>query len=59
MNITSVRYIANEFGGESRYYKAIIDGKEYNVPVNGSNYICQAVNAWLAEGNTPLPADSE
>lgn len=57
MNITSVQYIANEFGGESLYYKAIIDGKRYNVPINGTNYICQAVNKWIAEGNTPAPAE--
>ena len=57
MNITSVQYIANEFGGESLYYKTIIDGNEYNVPINGSNYICQAINAWIAEGNTPAPAE--
>lgn len=57
MNITSVQYIANEFGGESLYYKAIIDGKRYNVPINGTNYICQAVNEWIAAGNTPEPAE--
>ena len=57
MNITSVQYIANEFGGENLYYKAVIDGKSYNVPINGTNHICQAVNEWIAEGNTPDPAD--
>ena len=58
MNITSVQYIASEFGGESRYYRVTIGGKNYNVPINGSNHICQAVNDWIAEGNTPTPADS-
>ena len=57
MNITSVRYIANEFGGESNYYKVVIDGKDYNVPINGSNHICKDVNEWIAEGNTPDPAE--
>ena len=57
MNITSVQYIANEFGGENLYYKAVIDDKEYIVPINGSNYFCQAVNEWIAEGNTPAPAE--
>ena len=57
MNITSVRYIANELGGENRYYQAVIDGKEYMTPIKGSNHVCQAVNEWLAEGNEPLPAD--
>ena len=57
MNITSVRYIASEFGGESNYYKVVIDGKDYNVPINGSNYICKAINKWVAEGNTPDPAE--
>ena len=57
MNITSVQYIADEFGGESRYYKAVIDGTSYNVPIYGSNHICQAINEWIAEGNTPDPAE--
>jgi len=57
MNITSVQYIANEFGGESVYYKAVIDGKEYIVPINGSNHLCQDINEWIAEGNTPAPAE--
>ena len=57
MNITSVQYIANEFGGENHYYKAVIDGTSYNVPINGTNHICQAVNEWIAEGNTPAPAE--
>lgn len=57
MNITSVQYIANEFGEGNVSYKAVIDGKEYIVPINGSNYLCQAVNKWIAEGNTPAPAE--
>ena len=57
MNITSVQYIANEFGEGNVSYKAVIDGKEYIVPINGSNYLCQAVNKWISEGNTPAPAE--
>jgi len=35
--------------------EAVIDGVAYSVPLDSDSEIANLVNAWIAEGNTPLP----
>ena len=36
----------------------VIDGIEYSVPISDGNRYYQEYLEWVAEGNTPEPADS-
>ncbi len=42
-----------------RIKKTEDDGTVWTFKANGQNRIALEYQAWLAEGNTPLPADSE
>ena len=55
MNITSAQYIAPE--GVNDSIKATIDGTEMSVPIDPANRHYQAIQEWVAEGNTIAEAD--
>ena len=54
MDIASAKY--NEVLG-IRNIKAIIDGTEWSVPIDPANRHYQAIQEWVAEGNTIEEAD--
>ena len=57
MNITSAQY-TKPFGYDyNSGIKAVIDGEEYNVPIDPNNRHYQAIQEWVAEGNTIAEAD--
>ena len=57
MNITAAKYTAPE-DNVARNIKATIDGEEMFVPINAEgNRHWQAIQAWVAEGNTIAEAD--
>ena len=54
---TNAKYIANE-AGENTVIEVTIDGKQTShVPVNPDNRHFQAIQKWVAEGNTIQPAE--
>jgi hypothetical protein len=57
MNITSAKYTKgfNDIGTGS--IKATIDGQEMSVPLDPANRHFQAIQEWVAEGNTIEDAD--
>ena len=58
MNVTSAEYCpTTKFESESIYIKATIDGKEMIVPIHNNNIEYQAIQEWVAEGNTIEAAD--
>ena len=57
MNIQSVQYVAVEGKGNVGV-TATIDGEEWSVPMgDNDNRHWQAIQAWVAEGNTIAEAD--
>ena len=56
MNITSAQYVLN-VDGENDNIKATIDGTEMFVPLDPANRHYQAIQEWVAEGNTIEEAD--
>ena len=56
MNVTSVKIYSED--NQVDFYIAVIDGIELCVPNNSDNRHYQAIQEWLAEGNTPNPAES-
>ena len=70
MNISSVKFIKRQdvqvIDGVNTYvnvgdniaYSAVIDGQRWSVPFEPANRFYQAIQEWIAEGNTPTPADS-
>lgn len=56
MNITSAKYIAG-LDNKNTTVKATIDGEETYVPVVKGNRHWDAIQAWVAEGNTIKEAD--
>jgi len=56
MIITSAQYIKN-FNGNNINVKATIDGQEMFVPLDPANRHYQAIQEWVAEGNTIAEAD--
>ena len=55
MNITNAQYI--KFENENNSIKATIDGTEMFVPLDPANRHYQAIQEWVAEGNTIAEAD--
>lgn len=56
MIITSAQYIQN-INGNNINVKATIDGTEMYVPLDPANRHYQAIQEWVAEGNTIEEAD--
>jgi len=56
MNITSAQYVLN-VDGENDNIKATIDGTEMFVPLDPANRHYQAIQEWVAEGNTIQEAE--
>ncbi len=55
MNFTTVQYV--QIDGENISIKAIIDGINYSIPLDPDNRHYQAIQEWVAEGNTIQEAD--
>ncbi len=56
MNITLAQYIADDEGNNSSI-TAVIDGVTMSVPLDPDNRHYQAIQEWVAEGNTIEEAD--
>lgn len=56
MNIESAKYMTN-LVGKIDSVNLVIDGVKMSVPLDEENRHYQAFQKWLAEGNTPEPAD--
>ena len=57
MEITVAKYTTSLFSDENVYIKATIDGTEMFVPIEPANRHYQAIQEWIAEGNTIQEAD--
>ena len=58
MDITSAQYIQDEFdAGVNSGIKLVSNGKTYFVPIDTANTHYQAIQEWVAEGNTIQEAD--
>ena len=58
MNITSAQYINDNLSNRINVMiKATIDGTEMFVPIDSDNRHYQAIQEWVAEGNTIEEAD--
>lgn len=55
MNIESVKYIA--YDGNNTSVNAVIDSVQYAIPMDIANRHYQAIQEWVAEGNTIEEAD--
>jgi len=57
MNITSAQYVNKFETNEKDHIEATIDGQEMSVPLDPANRHYQAIQEWVAEGNTIEEAD--
>ena len=57
MNITSAQYKVDLDGATKVAIHAVIDGTLYVVPLDPNNRHYQAIQEWVAEGNTIKEAD--
>jgi len=57
MNVTNAKYIDTQNTGVNQSIKATIDGTEMFVPLDENNRHYQAIQEWVAEGNTIAEAD--
>jgi len=57
MNITSAQYQVGMIGTGNVSIKATINGQVCYVPINTDNADYQAIQAWVADGNTIAEAD--
>ena len=55
MNVTNAQYVTNE--GINSSIKATIDGTEMFVPLDPDNRHYQAIQEWVAKGNTIQEAE--
>jgi hypothetical protein len=56
MTVTSAQYIVNDLN-ENITINATIDGKDLIVPIDTANIHYQAIQEWIAQGNTIQEAD--
>ena len=57
MNITSAQYYRDNLTGENSCINAVIDGDTMSIPLDPANRHYQAIQEWVAEGNTIQEAD--
>ena len=57
MNIEAAQYVISPTSGSNSSIRATIDGKELHVPLDPNNRHYQAIQDWVAEGNTIQDAD--
>ena len=57
MNITSAKYTTDNMTGENGSINIVIEGKTISVPLDPDNRHYQAIQEWVAEGNTIADAD--
>ena len=57
INITSAQYTQDTETNQNVSIKATIDGRELYVPLDPDNRHYQAIQEWVAEGNTIAEAD--
>ena len=57
MNITQAQYVQASLDTSNTSIKATIDGTEMSVPLDPANRHYQAIQEWVAEGNTIEEAD--
>ena len=59
MEITNAQYVSTVGmnSDTTTYIRATIDGTELSVPINPSNRHYQAIQEWVAEGNTIQEAE--
>lgn len=57
INITSAQYTQDTETNQNVSIKATIDGTEMFVPLDPANRHYQAIQEWVAEGNTIQDAD--
>ena len=57
MNIQSAKYYTDIRTGENASITCVIDGKTMSVPLDPANRHYQAIQEWVAEGNTIAEAD--
>ena len=56
MNITSAEYVTID-GTTNDHIEIVVDGIKISVPINEDNRHYQAIQEWIAEGNTIQEAD--
>ncbi len=57
MNITNAKYNKNEFTDENCSISCVLNGQHVSVPLDPANTDYQAIQEWVAEGNTIAEAD--
>ncbi len=57
MIVTNAQYIIDLISSNNIAIKATIDGTEMSVPIDTANRHYQAIQEWVAEGNTIEEAD--
>lgn len=57
MEITSAQYYKDIATDTNTSIEATINGKKYSVPLDTDNTHYQAIQEWVAEGNTIQEAD--
>ena len=55
-NIQSAQYVTDEFGA-NQTIRANFSGEIVSVPLVAGNRHYDAIQEWVAEGNTPEPAE--
>ncbi len=55
MTITSAKYLETE--GQNTHVITVIGGVTWTVPIDAANTHYQAIQEWVAEGNTIQEAD--
>jgi len=57
MNITEAKYVVDELSNKKQSVTVEINGRTWSVPISESNRHYQAIQEWVAEGNTIEEAD--